>query len=1216
MTTFFVSSSVIEHAVAFYVVVLSLTIISLSSTPYVVVNAAKTTVSLKDEQRTILRELYDSTNGHAWNENDGWAHNTDDVCTWTGVECKLNTNVVAAGGGEVVAGSNPIIGLNLRNNFLTGRTPPSLWQLSSLKSLDLGYNPSLDVDFSTLTMGQSVTAVPSLEYINIRQTGTTNVNGIDMLNETLTGLILAENKFQSKFLSDLFALRKLTTLSLNGCSLRGTLPDGSADNNGNSGGGISQLSQLREFDIYDNDLTGTLPSGLGRLVHIRNLIISKNQFHGKVPDFVNDDLVLLEQFWASFNDFTGTIPTFDKAPSIQTLYLNGNSFSGDIPATFLAARVIGPEGGGNGQPMKINLSRNRFTGIIPESLDRLAPLEIIWRFGGNQWTDISQALCDNYNWNDGSVTTFGCPGLICPPGRYSAAGYHTVDDPCELCDTADYYGTFDCFDQDDRAVLLDMYATLDGANWKSNDGWSTAPRRVADDDWSGEWMDYCDWYGVDCWDLGDAKDGRVRRLSLANNNLNGIMPETIFSIEHMTTLDVSNNDDLVVSFLNIGRSQHLYSVNVGGTKTKDYDGIQHSQDFFKRLYADNTPIAGTIPSEITRVHELQVLSLQDCDLNGEVPAALFAMSSLRELYLSNNNFQGVLPDRWESLGLLEVLSLAKNSFRGNLPDSFGSAPNLRAISLMDQVTKGGGMTGSVPSYSQSRSLTQLIVGSNKLDGTLPEDLLLAVDPTNSLFHVDFTNNMITGTVHGGYDRFDQMDLFLEGNLISAIADELCNNANWMSGSVKAYGCDAILCPAGTSNYGGRRQYTNDVCTACGENDDGTKYLGQNTCSNLGRGVDLVSTTSTASSGEDSFTGTAGNTAASSSTITEVETASSSESFILELLYDQTSGKSWKASNSWKTETSVCEWYGISCDENGSVASIQLGSNGLKGALPTEIFALPNLVHLKMHGNVLDVDFTGIDNARNLQTLGLDDTGLKSLEGIGKARSLIALNVGYNNLKTDLPEELSKLMNLQTLDISNNKFSGSLPIWIKNIASLNHFAASHNNLSGSILDFASLSKLMYLDLSYNQFEGTVPPALLASSSSNEKIVVDLSHNKITGVVPADLSRLSRLYIQLQENEITGIDESLCTTDGLNDFDVLSFGCDGILCPVGTWNNLGRQSNEDAPCGPCKTAKFMGTTNCGGASSAASENSSVVRAKLAITLLTLSFAFGNVIPWMMM
>jgi len=1145
----------------------------------------------EEQQRTILRELYDSTNGHAWNENDGWAHNTADICTWTGVECKFNTDDVAAGDGEVVAGSNPIIGLNLRNNFLMGRTPSSLWKLRSLKTLDLGYNPSLDVDFSSLPSSSSDTETPNLEYINIRQTGTTSVVGIDALSESVTRLILAENKFESQFPSDIFALKKLTSLSLNGCSLRGSLPDSEES-------GISQLGQLREFDIYNNDLTGILPSGLGKLVHIRNLIISKNQFHGKIPKYVNDDFVLLEQFWASFNDFTGTIPAFDKAPSFRKLYLNGNSFGGDIPDTFLAATLTGPEGGNSGESIKINLSKNKFSGTIPESLDRLSPLNIVWRLGGNAWTGVSETLCDNYNWNDGGIVQFGCPGLVCPPGRYSAAGYKTLEDPCELCDTADYFGTFDCFDQDDRAVLLDIYAQLDGPNWNNNKGWSTAPRQVADDDWSGEWMDYCQWHGVECWDLGDAKDGRVRKLILPYNNLKGIMPEPIFSIEHMTTLDVSNNPELVVSFMNVGRSEHLYSVNVGGTKTKDYDGIQHAQDFFKRLYADNTPIAGTIPSEITRVHALQVLSLQDCDLNGELPADIFAMSTLRELYLSNNNFQGVLPDRWESLELLEVLSLAKNSFRGNLPESFGLASNLRAVSLTDQVTKGGGLTGSVPSFSKSRSLTQLIVGTNKLVGTLPEDLLLAVDPIDSLFHVDFTNNMITGTVYGSYDRFEKMDLYLEGNLISAIDEGLCNNLNWMSGGVGSYGCDAILCPAGTSNYGGRRQYTNDGCTACDDNDKtkkttGTYYLGQNSCS-VDQGINVVTSSSSAAAAVDT---------------TDTLASSSSERFILELLYDQTSGsESWKSSNDWKTEKSICSWYGINCDENGSVASIQLGSNGMKGSMPTEIFSLPNLVHLKMYGNDLDVDFAGIENARNLQTLGLDDTGLKSLDGIGKARSLIELNVGYNKLNDDLPEELSKLMNLKMLDISHNNFSGPLPFWMKNLASLNSFAASHNKLSGSILDFASLSKLIYLDLSYNQFKGTVPPTLLASSPPDDKVVVDLSHNKIEGVVPADLSRLSRLSIQLQENEISGIDPDLCQTDGLNDFDALSFGCNGILCSVGTWNNLGRQSNENVPCEPCKKAKFMGTTTCGGSS-----DSAIVRSKHS-TIMGLIFGAG--ISWMML
>lgn len=420
--------------------------------------------------------------------------------------------------------------------------------------------------------------------------------------------------------------------------------------------------------------------------------------------------------------------------------------------------------------------------------------------------------------------------------------------------------------------------------------------------------------------------------------------------------------------------------------------------------------------------------------------------------------------------------------------------------------------------------------------------------------------------------------------------------------VGTYGCEAILCPIGTFNYGGRRRYTNDACAPC--EDVETKYLGRSNCiGDRDRGVDNASTSSSSSEveGIDVDTNAAAGTANGGAATTP-----SSELFILELLYDQTGGSdSWKSNNGWKTEASVCSWYGINCDENGSIASIQLGSNGLKGSLPTEIFSLPNLVHLKVYGNDIDVEFTDIGNAQNLQTLGLDDTGLKSLDGIGKVRSLVDLNVGNNKLKGDIPKELSKLVNLQNLDISNNEFSGPLPIWMKNLASLNRFTASHNDLSGSILDFATMSKLTYLDLSFNQFEGSVPSTLLATSSTDDKILVDLSHNGINGVVPAELSRLSRLSIQLQENEISGIDQKLCDTDGLNDFDALSFGCDGILCPAGSWNNLGRQSNEDTPCKPCKDAKFMGATNCADSSSG---DSPIVQTRIIIisTAVTLIFA----------
>jgi Leucine-rich repeat (LRR) protein len=491
---------------------------------------------------------------------------------------------------------------------------------------------------------------------------------------------------------------------------------------------------------------------------------------------------------------------------------------------------------------------------------------------------------------------------------------------------------------------------------------------------------------------------------------------------------------------------------------------------------------------------------------------------------------------------LEVLALAKNQFRGPLPATFDTAPSLKAVSLQDQVSKGGGLSGEVPSYSTSRTLCNLMLGKNKLEGELPEDFLTAVEE-DVLFRVDLSNNDLTGTIHGSFERFKKMDLYLEGNRIAEIDQGLCNNDDWMSGTVASFGCDAILCPAGTA--GGRRQFTDDMCQPCGEsslNEDGTSsFLGQTSC------------------------------AKASSTTGERE--------ILELFYNRMGGVGWKASNYWMTDESICNWYGVDCDENGYIASIQLGSNQLVGSFPTEIYQLKSLVHLKLYANSIYMNFEGISNADNLQTLSLDSTGLESLEGVGQARSLTELIVGHNKLSGSLPEELSRLINLRTLDVSHNTLGGSLPVWLRGLVSLTTFAASHNTFSGPVSDFASLSTLVYLDLSFNELSGTIPPTLLAGAPVDEKIVVDLTHNKIDGTVPADLSRLSRLSLQLQDNRISEIDPQLCATEGINDFDTLSFGCNGILCPAGSWNPLGRQSNEDVACEPCDKAEFMGATHCG-------------------------------------
>jgi hypothetical protein len=463
-------------------------------------------------------------------------------------------------------------------------------------------------------------------------------------------------------------------------------------------------------------------------------------------------------------------------------------------------------------------------------------------------------------------------------------------------------------------------------------------------------------------------------------------------------------------------------------------------------------------------------------------------------------------------------------------------------------------------------LAKLHFGFNSLAGDLPDDFLAAVEE-DTVFTIDLSNNQLTGTVHKSYDRFQKIDLYLEGNRIAGIDQELCDNDDWMSGNVGSFGCEAILCPSGTS--GGRRKFSDVGCELCPTATLEDAYLGQVGC------------------GKES------------SQIT-------GERGILALFHKRMGGSGWRLSDNWNTDASICSWHGIDCDEDGSVASIQLGSNNLVGNFPTEIYTLPKLMHLKLHDNNIAMDFTGIENARNLQTLVLDNTGLKSLNGVGQARSLVELKVGHNSLSGDLPEELSRLINLRTLDVSHNSLSGFLPYWLRGLVSLTTLLASDNTFSGPMNDMASLSDLEYVDLSSNQLTGTVPPTLLAGSPRDKKVLVDLSKNNLAGMVPADIGRLSRLTILLQDNQITGLQRGICDVEGLNDYTVMSFGCDAILCPVGTWNQLGRQSNEDMPCEPCNKAKYMGSTHCG--------KSGATNVAKTMTI-SLTLAVGTLLSWML-
>lgn len=445
-----------------------------------------TTASAAVSERNVLLSFYQATGGGAWSKNSGWASQSQDICDWYGVICNDNSDGPAG----------KVVGLVLPDNFLTGRTPSSLWTLPSLAQVDLSNNAHLEVDFSGL---QQATGSP-LQSLKLRGTATTSVVGIAGASNTLEEVDLSQSEIDSQLPPELYALTQLKTLVLAECGLVGSLP-----------GDIQRLSLLRDLDVFQNSITGTIPDSFSRLVHLRHLSLSYNQFHGIIPGFFND-FVMMRELWAHNNDFIGPIPGFSQAPDIHKIYLNNNALTGALPSNFLEATIGGMD---RTETIHVNLASNALTGPVPTTLDNLEDVEIIWMLGDNEWTGVPETLCDNSNWNEGAVEQFGCFGFLCPPNSYSRHGFQTADTQCQPCASAEFFGATNCFDKDDRSVLVEIYIQLEGEKWIRSDNWMT------DDN-------FCEWYGVECWDNGDSKDGRVRKILLPNNSLRGNVPETIY----------------------------------------------------------------------------------------------------------------------------------------------------------------------------------------------------------------------------------------------------------------------------------------------------------------------------------------------------------------------------------------------------------------------------------------------------------------------------------------------------------------------------------------------------------------------------------------------------------------------------------------------------------------------------------------------------------------
>ncbi|KAF8085554.1 hypothetical protein N665_0663s0001 [Sinapis alba] len=132
-----------------------------------------------------------------------------------------------------------------------------------------------------------------------------------------------------------------------------------------------------------------------------------------------------------------------------------------------------------------------------------------------------------------------------------------------------------------------------------------------------------------------------------------------------------------------------------------------------------------------------------------------------------------------------------------------------------------------------------------------------------------------------------------------------------------------------------------------------------------------------------------------------------------------------------------------------------------------------------------------------------------------------MNGSNNGLQGDFPSSMGEMKNISFLDLSYNNFSGTLPrSFFTGCFSLKYLKLSHNRFSGHVpprgTNFTSLDVLR---MDNNFFTGEIGVGLLSSNATLS--ILDMSNNLLTGAIPSWISNLSNLeFLLLSDNYLQG------------------------------------------------------------------------------------------------
>ncbi|KAG5538160.1 hypothetical protein RHGRI_025287 [Rhododendron griersonianum] len=173
-----------------------------------------------------------------------------------------------------------------------------------------------------------------------------------------------------------------------------------------------------------------------------------------------------------------------------------------------------------------------------------------------------------------------------------------------------------------------------------------------------------------------------------------------------------------------------------------------------------------------------------------------------------------------------------------------------------------------------------------------------------------------------------------------------------------------------------------------------------------------------------------------------------------------------ALGSWNNSTSPCSgnyanWIGVLCTD-GDIWGLQLENMGLTGDIDVDaLLLLPHLRTLSFTNNKFDGDFPDFYK-------------------LGALKSLFLSN---NQFSGSIPDNaFAGMASLKKLYLSHNAFQGNVPTSLAQLPKLIELRLEGNQFTGLLPNFQQ-KDLRDVNVSYNQLEGPIPPALINVSPTS-------------------------------------------------------------------------------------------------------------------------------------